>query len=111
MKGTDFYITPQVETCPSTPTTHWHSGVGGPGERSPFQPLPLEKAIKIHAVQILTEGLSTQVLVDRPGSEGTEKHFITLASEQTGRAVRVQQVSAGLVHFQHKHTGPEASSF
>ena len=50
-----------------------HTGVWGvpPQKHSPFQPLPLEKAIKIHAVQVLVEGFSPQVVVDRPSSEGT----------------------------------------
>lgn len=39
---------------------------------SPFQPLPLQEAVKVHAVQVLEEWLSTQVVVDRPGPQGTE---------------------------------------
>lgn len=87
--------------------THCHTHTGCAGECSPFQPLPLEKAIKIHAVQILVEGFSTQVVVDRPGSEGTEKHFIIL----------IQQADAMLrphpfPDFGNANTqGPEAPPF
>ena len=73
-----------------------HPGVGGvPGEGSPFQPLPLEKAIKIHAVQVLVEGSSPQVFVDGPGSGETKRWTAYNLDLGAGGQSFIQQVRAG----------------
>lgn len=83
MEGTDSYMASQVKTCPPPLHTLAHACGGVPGPHSPFQPLPLEKAIEIHAVQVLTEGPSPQVVVDRP-ARGKHRQTFTIPVSSRG---------------------------
>lgn len=80
---TKFYMNSQVKNV--YPLLLW--SIWGVVD-SPFQPLPLEKTVKIHAVQIFMERFSPQVVMDRSSSDGKEdKHFTITIFQHGGKAV------------------------
>lgn len=85
----------------------------------PFQPFPLQEAVEVQAVEVVSKGSHTQVVVDKPRREQSQQRSWELltATEQEMRSPRspvalpspLTQHRAALNHLRTQHSpGPKA---